>query len=221
MTWRTEQSIKYLCPEHEGETIEWYSKEYVDAAGRNNHAAATFDDYTWALGDWVPYAPAHVDHETHTITTAMLLEDEKHWLARHRTMPKIPVYYDVFDVPESIEAMERLTTVRVLNGRKGVQDFRADITGFDVDFSEPGWMSDEDGGDGMAHLRLVRTSPAAGEPVGLHGITMVIVWEWTAWDNDQDGVINAQDSTPYGSFSYSGGDDDFNIPGWLCPTRFC
>lgn len=231
LTWRTAQAIEYLCPEHEGEMIDWYNFERIDAAGRVS-AGTSLPDLETA--EWTRYAPDHIDHGERVVTTPMLLGSEIMWFKRHHTMPRTHPGAELTihePAPKVFENMARLTSVRVLGGRGGptmCRPSRAEPLYALMDVSE--CVTDTERhysvlNEGAPILRLVSTIPAAGKPVGLKGITVVARWMRTAPDDDNDGVPNGQDSTPSGnSYSYSsggGGDDDFNIPGWLCPTRFC
>ena len=215
------------CSDHHGETIDWYRGKYVDAAGRWKGNLNELDDWQQYLSDdWEWWGPKDVDDNTRTITRPMLIDDEKQWLRQHRTMPRIRPGKDMHDAPERLEDIPRLTDVRVLNGRKGVRTYRTrgldpytDDDAFSrANDSEPkhNWM------DGSYDLRLVRTIPAAGKPTGPEGVMLVARWVWTPNDEDGDGIPDAQDDVDNNSYSYSsGGDDDYNVPGWLCPTRFC
>ena len=135
-----------------------------------------------------------------------------------------PTLQDWYD---RVEPVKRLLNIRVLNTPKGVQTFR----GHHLDsYDSMEWVENHaeatepkhNVADGMYFLRLVRTLPAAGKPLQqTKGITVVMRWVWVPNDDDGDGIPNAQDTYDNNSYSYSGGDDDFNVPAWLCPTRFC
>lgn len=198
MTWTVSQAAKYLCSEHEGETIAWYTYRQVDAAGLVKNVNGP------GQHDWVRYGPEQIDHDARTITAPMLHESEKHWFETHTGMPRSRLGGEVDGVPKPLAGIERFVRIKPLNGGTGEYPPETEKEGT--------WTQ-----------RLVRTIPKADEPVTFEGVTLVTRWHFKEWDNDQDGVLNSQDSTPYGSFSYSGGDDgdDFNVPGWLCPTRFC
>jgi hypothetical protein len=184
--------------------------------------------------DLVPWGPKKVNDRDRTISRTYLHEDEARWLRRNKVVPSIPAGLLLEDVLEKRHPnITRLSRVRVLNGRHGTQlirpetkkifwpEFTAQNLDLHASQTAPASLGTE-WDDGLWNLRFVGTVPAAGKPVDLHGITFVARWVWAPnmGDSDGDGILNFEDN--HSDLGYYGGDDDdFNIPGWLCPTRFC
>ncbi|MGY1659658.1 PASTA domain-containing protein [Geodermatophilus sp. SYSU D00705] len=65
---------------------------------------------------------------------------------------------------------------------------------------------------------LIGSVPATGAPLRMGQMLFVTVGDEPQTEYSSGGSSGGQYGYGYG---YGDGDDDFNVPGWACPTRFC
>ena len=235
---RVDEATEWLCPDHKGESLRFYHAKTVrlDATGRveGNLAKSDWWDWKFVSESWQPWAGGQdvYDAKTHTTYVAMLHRGEVQWVAKHPTMPRFKPGTDVSTLIGNLDVgianPLRVTDLRILNSH-GKDNTPYTWVSHEI-FPDSGTQSGVIRANrpekmGEWTLRLVETVPSAGEPVDiLTGITLVGRWEFKPYPEPEPPTPGTTSGGGDGnSYSYSGGgdDDDFNVPGWLCPTRFC
>ncbi|MFI7160475.1 hypothetical protein [Micromonospora chalcea] len=179
-------------------------------------------DASWTVIATSP-PPGRVVPPDETISLHVLRAEEAAWFAAHPTMPRLPKGIAAGSTTKDDGPLAGLQQLVLFRYAKGMAQKGA-LTAVDRPCSpysnEPPEEVATRAGLKVSHSGssiVVGSIPAAGQPVRPGQFIVLLV-------RDQE-----QRPTPKGSSSgrpplppRSGNDDDdFNIPGWLCPTRFC
>lgn len=125
------------------------------------------------------------------------------WYTAHKTVPDYAGYYF------KSFGTEPPAAAKVFDPGKLTKYFVEDEDRSLVPTSSSGYYSD-------GPHRILRTTPAAGKPISMgQEITFHTQVERGKWNPYESGGDSGGVSGSYND------DDDFNVPGWLCPTRFC
>ena len=192
-----------------------------------------YDDGNWTVVTTRP-APGQPAAVGSRLYLFVLKNPEAAWFAANPTMPAVPVDVPVTDLTEngqSLGGVEELLDYRKAPGEpadtsshqpeetsepiKGLADNPAMEPAEEFQARTalpPAWGTYTD--------LTVSSLPAAGAPVSAGRLITLTVREAPI---ETVPASPGQTSSPGGSSvsgSYSD-DDDVNVPGWLCPTRFC
>jgi len=162
----------------------------------------------------------------------VLKNEEAAWFAAHPKMPAVPEGVPVTDLTEEgqlFAGLDELLDYRHAPGEPGdgashpPDDVIEPIEGLvDSPSTEPAAERRERTALAPAYGSYAKLTvgslPAAAAPVRAGRLITL-----TVRDAPTEPVPAPPDDTSTGGVGggYSDGDDDVNIPGWLCPTRFC
>ncbi|MFF5077496.1 PASTA domain-containing protein [Actinoplanes sp. NPDC000266] len=145
----------------------------------------------------------------------VLKNEEAAWFAKHPTMPKIKPGTEGSDLigqGEPLDGIWELVEYRYPKGKapKDARDPHENLKGWEppAEKAARAGLKEAYSSFGL----VVGTIPAAGQKVRPGRLIVV-----TLRDKPLDDSPGGSGSIP----DYNNGDDDFNVPGWLCPTRFC
>ncbi|WP_406045527.1 hypothetical protein OG799_14265 [Micromonospora sp. NBC_00898] len=156
------------------------------------------------------------------VTLFALKESEVFWFSAHPVMPPLPKNAPTDSLLEGnglLAGVRELVLVRYAKG-KAPAGAKAAVDARVVKGSEPAQEVKARAGLKVAHPSdsvVVSSIPSAAQPVRQGRLIVVTVKDM---ERTTSSGGNGDGNLPYIPGN-DDDDDDFNVPGWLCPTRFC
>lgn len=179
-----------------------------------------FEDSNWTVMASTPAAGADVPPESRVVLW-VLRNEEAVWLAKHPKMPKVKAGSDTSSLTDPGGPLAGMSDLVVTRWAKGQgPDYASKVV---EELDDRGAPSAEPAGEVAARKGLKRSYgvdlvkgqiPAAGSAVRPGRLLVVLEKEEPEEEPSpsDDYVVPMPDDDE---------DDDMNVPGWLCPTRFC
>ncbi|MFC4071947.1 PASTA domain-containing protein [Actinoplanes subglobosus] len=192
-----------------------------DASPRGRHVFARSN---WTVIATVPGAGEPVPDGV-PVMLNVLRNEEAAWFAEHQAMPKLPAGKDSMTVETGggiLEPVQELVLFRYAPG-KAPKDATTVIAGHGDEYGSG--KEPESEKKQRANLKsassystkIVGSIPAAGKPLRAGQFIVVTVKDAPKGSQSEGGGTGDIPNLP----NIDDDDDDVNVPGWLCPTRFC
>lgn len=188
--------------------------ERTDASPRGRNV---FAPKNWTVIDTSPQPGKPLNGDA---TLFVLRNEEAAWFAANPTMPKLKAGQETDKL--ALEPIGELLLHRYAKG-KAPADATTATPGHGDEYGsgdEPAAEKKARAGLKTASIygtRVVGSIPAAGRPLRPGQFIVVTVKDGPKSDSSSSGGGSSRPNVP----NVGDDDDDVNIPGWLCPTRFC
>lgn len=188
-------------PEAEQALLGTFKSTHDDRSPRDR---SVFVRDNWTVVETTPAAGQPVE-PGRKVELFLLKNSEAAWFAEHPVMPKLKAGTDALDLTDSGQPLDGISELVELRYTKRATP---------ADAGPP----DEETGLVRAYTGLVVGSlPAPGRKLSTGQLIIVTVKEKPA----VPAAGGTSSNKPKPRSNSEDGDDDFNVPGWLCPTRFC
>lgn len=205
--------------------------EAHDLSPRDRHQ---YDDDNWTVVTTRP-APGELVADGTPLHLFVLKNSEAAWFAAHPTMPAVPVDVPVTDLTgagQLFGGVEELIDYRFAPGEltsspadRRLEPVRLSEGVVDNPAVEPAEEREAQAAldPGYGHSGTLTVGSLPGEGISLRTgrlISLIIRNKpLEPVPAAPEGTSSTGGTSVSGSYSHS--DDDVNVPGWLCPTRFC